>query len=252
MDALLSTTAQSRIFSHESAALVHGLPLIGPWPSAPHVLEIRDASRRPPRGVIVHQPMRLPEVVTVGRMSATSPDRTAVDLAASRSLAAGVGAFDHVLRGGRSREDLERMIAASRPFHGVRRAVRALEIANGLAESPLESLSLARIHEGGFPSPLQQIDVEARGSAYRVDFFWPDAGVVGEADGRVKYRTRADLWTEKRREDHLRSLGLSVARWDWDDAWAGAPLFRSLTEAGLTSSPHYAYRSAPNAADRYA
>lgn len=59
---------------------------------------------------------------------------------------------------------------------------------------------------------------EIDGVRYRLDFLWPDCEVAGEADGRIKYLTGADLLAEKRREDDIRSLGLRVARWDWDEA----------------------------------
>jgi hypothetical protein len=252
MDALIATGGPPRVFSHESAALLQGIPLIGHWPPSPHVLEVRDASRRAPAGTIVHLPMRLPDIERVGAFSATTPGRTALDLASSRSLATGVGAFDHVLRRTQNKGELENMIVDSRPFHGVRRAMLALSIATGLSESPLESLSLARIHEAGFPAPVQQVSIEARGSRYRLDFFWPEWGVVGEADGRLKYRTPADLWSEKRREDDLRSLGLGIARWNWDDAWVSVPLIRALSGAGLPLSPRNASSYSSFAADGYA
>ena len=36
---------------------------------------------------------------------------------------------------------------------------------------------------------------------------------MGEADGRLKYRSADDLYREKRREDALRTLGYRVVRW---------------------------------------
>lgn len=51
----------------------------------------------------------------------------------------------------------------------------------------------------------------------RADFYWPGPGVVGEADGRAKYDSRAVLLDEKRRQESLEALGLVVVRWDWGD-----------------------------------
>ena len=49
-------------------------------------------------------------------------------------------------------------------------------------------------------------------------------------------RSVADVvLAEKKRENRLRALGLTVVRWDWDDAWRGAPLRSLLVEAGLVS-----------------
>ncbi len=63
---------------------------------------------------------------------------------------------------------------------------------------------------------LQQEFATAHGP-YRVDFWWSQQGVIGEADGRVKYTDEDVLWREKRRRDALEELGLRVVRWSWTD-----------------------------------
>lgn len=243
MDALLATSARVPVFSHESAALIHGIPVIGSWPDLPHIIA-SDAGHRPPLNVIAHRPRHPWLIEPADRAMATTPACTAINLAASRPLAAGVAALDHVIAGGVPKDLLAAMIEEWRPFHGVRRAQRALEIATGLAETPLESISLVPIALAGFATPEQQIVVLVRGRRYRLDFFWRDYGVVGEADGRGKYLTPADLWEEKQREDALRSLGLGFARWGWDEALAGHPVVDRLIEAGLRVGPPRANRAA--------
>ena len=47
--------------------------------------------------------------------------------------------------------------------------------------------------------------------------FWESLGVIGEADGQMKYETRVDIFNEKLREDRLRALGYIVVRWTWDE-----------------------------------
>jgi hypothetical protein len=51
----------------------------------------------------------------------------------------------------------------------------------------------------------------------RVDFYWDDFGVVGEADGDGKYGDRQALIAEKRRQERLEEAGLVVVRWGWQD-----------------------------------
>ncbi|MGH8963294.1 MAG: hypothetical protein ACRDWT_19230, partial [Jatrophihabitantaceae bacterium] len=51
----------------------------------------------------------------------------------------------------------------------------------------------------------------------RADFYWPEFGVVGEADGRMQYDDRTVLLAEKRRREALEALGLIVVRWHWTD-----------------------------------
>lgn len=111
------------------------------------------------------------------------------------------------------------------------------------AESPGESLSRVRMAEAGLAPPvLQHVLVDSRGVVARVDFWWPACRVVGEFDGRVKYRADgADgpsdpaevVWREKLREDRIRATGVTVVRWTWDDAWSGTPMTARLRAAGV-------------------
>jgi hypothetical protein len=110
---------------------------------------------------------------------------------------------------------------------------RALGIARGLSESPLESLSLARFAQLGFAQPSQQYEVSVDGQFYRLDFFWEGARIAGEADGAQKYRQPGDLWREKRREDAIRRQVNAFVRWSWSDAWHGEPLARILAAADV-------------------
>jgi hypothetical protein len=189
------------------------------------------------------------EIVEVDDRLATSPARTAIALAAERSLESGVAAFDHVARvHGVDLAALRNQVAAHLPFRGGRKAEAALRIATGAAESALESLSLVRIHQLGFPRPRQQVEFVVEGVRYRTDFFWPEFGVIGEADGRSKFAADPveTMWLEKRREDALRMASAGFARWGWDDAWLGRPLAVRLERAGLTADPRnaskYAFR----------
>jgi hypothetical protein len=51
----------------------------------------------------------------------------------------------------------------------------------------------------------------------RVDFYWDEFGVVGEADGRIKYDKRDVLTREKLRQEDLENAALVVVRWGWAD-----------------------------------
>jgi hypothetical protein len=252
MDALVLTARRPPVFAHESAALLHGIPVLSPWPEVPHLLdsELESPSRRSPRAAIVHRPRHRPDVTEVDGILTTDVVATAVALAARHDLVAGVAAFDHVLAAGHDRTEIEHVLEAWAPFHGHGRAWRALALATGLAETPLESLSLVGIHLGGLLAPRQQVEFVARGRRYRTDFYWDEFRVIGEADGRVKYGSRADLIVEKEREDALRSLGLGFARWGWDDAWARQPMLERLAEAGVVGAPRIRPCSAQNRRSR--
>jgi len=71
------------------------------------------------------------------------------------------------------------------------------------------------------PEPeLQHEFYDSDGFIGRVDMWWPDFKVIGEADGLGKYDDILDLRAEKIREDRLRRLGLTVVRWTWDEIWS--------------------------------
>jgi hypothetical protein len=242
--AAIARTFRSRpIFSHHSAAAIWGLPILG----EPAVVQV---SFEGPHGMAKRHGVRATrttfedgDVVEHAGYLVTSLARTAVDLARSRPLAHGVAALDHAIRSGAiDRALLEDDIARRRPFVGVRRLERAHAHAHGLSESPLESVSMARFAEFGWPAPEQQVSLVApSGKRYRVDFLWRESGVVGEADGRAKYTTADDLWREKRREDDLREVVPRFVRWEWDDAWHGRGLAARLERAGFPRVPNHAY-----------
>ncbi len=96
------------------------------------------------------------------------------------------------------------------------------------------------LHRHGIRPPRRQVPFhDEDGFIGRVDFWWQDAHVVGEFDGKVKYgrnnpsqRSPEDvLWAEKRREDRLRATGASVVRWTTTDLHCPTRLIRALTAA---------------------
>jgi hypothetical protein len=101
---------------------------------------------------------------------------------------------------------------------GVERMRRAAGFLDARRESPLESLSMSKFIDWAIPLPEPQHEIlDTKGEVLaRVDFWW-ECGVVGEADGRLKYARESTLYAEKRREDALRELGLEVIRWSWSD-----------------------------------
>lgn len=242
MSAVSQASRRRLLFSVESAAALHGIPVLGGWSSRPCVVDHVGRRRAPLVGVVTRSvELSEDDVVEVGGVHATSPLRTALDVAATRGFLAGVIALDHVLGPafGVPRADVAAKLDALRPFRGVRRVDAALGVATGLAESPLESLSLAQFHLLGFPVPRQQVEYVVDGRRYRADFHFADADVIGEADGRGKYGPDGEspsedtLHAEKDREDALRSVVRGFARWGWDHALGGDILAQRLRRAGV-------------------
>ncbi|RMI14170.1 type IV toxin-antitoxin system AbiEi family antitoxin domain-containing protein [Cellulomonas triticagri] len=236
------------VFSHASAAALWRLPRLGAWPQFVEVLVGASSTVRSSRGVVRHRTARRPAVVLQGGVHVTEAARTVVDLARRDRFAGALVAADHALRTGIATPDeLRRESEAAGGEPGVRRARRVVTEARAEAESPGESLSRARMIELGVPPPVLQHELrDADGLVARVDFWWEHLGLVGEFDGRLKYRTdgvpdrRAvedRLWAEKQREDRIRALGLRVVRWTWADALDTPRLATRLATAGLRPAP---------------
>ncbi|GAA1252200.1 hypothetical protein [Oryzihumus leptocrescens] len=231
-----------KVLSHLSAASIHGydLPLA---PGTATWLTVDHGGNRPRRApdVIVERASLAPEdVVEFGRpvLAVTSPARTVADCLRHLRLADAVALGDSALR---SDPDLaasvHEVLARQRGWPGGRTARTAYRLLDGRRETWLESWSFARLWQLGVELPEPQVTVLDEWGRFvaRVDAMWRAWGVVGEADGRMKYGlgpAGADLaarsglreafsagavFAEKRREDRLRDLGLEVVRWTLDD-----------------------------------
>ncbi|WP_409333154.1 type IV toxin-antitoxin system AbiEi family antitoxin domain-containing protein [Trujillonella humicola] len=225
--ATLAALRRPAVVSHQSAAVVHGLPLWGAPLDRVHVTRRPPASGEIGRHLHCHV-ARLPDedVTAAGGVAVTTRVRTALDLARTLPFEPAVAMLDRWL--------FLRLITAGELADGVadlgrlpgaRVALRAVRFADGRSESVGESRSRVLLHRLGLmPSTLQLPIADAMGNPLgRVDFAWEDARVIGEFDGRVKYgrllRPGQDpgdaVFDEKIREDAIRDRDLGVVRWIW-------------------------------------
>jgi hypothetical protein len=241
-------------YCHLSAAALWGLPMIGTWPDRLEVLAPVGIEVRSRRAVQWRYGPRDPGAVMIDGHATTSLARTLVDVARLSRMALGVTMVDYGLSAPGDdatwfgalrvrRGELLEQVGALEGTRGIVRASRVVEFADGASGSAGESVSRVAMHVLGFPAPiLQQPFYDADGLIGYCDFWWPELGLVGEFDGRGKYlrdeftrgRTTAEVvLDEKRRENRLRALGLSVVRWEWADALAPRRLGVILAGAGL-------------------
>ncbi len=214
--------------SHQTAALVHGLPLFQPYDGPPVLSRDRlPRHDRPghtsPAPLVSQLPPR--HRACVHGAVVTSLARTAMDLARKGLALSSVVVLDATLRAGVRREQLEEVLADCHGWPGSVRAKQWLAFADGRAESPLESVGRWRMHQAEVPAPdLQVVVRDVDGVIGRTDFCWEEFRTVGEADGFGKYRAPdgtadfAALRAEKLREDRLRDAGWEVFRFIWDEA----------------------------------
>jgi very-short-patch-repair endonuclease len=92
-------------------------------------------------------------------------------------------------------------------------------LADDQSQSALESMSRWLFHARKLPMPEIQVLIGDDTDPFALaDFYWREAGVIGEADGLLKYDGSPDaLRKEKLRQERLERLGFIVVRWTFDD-----------------------------------
>lgn len=233
--AALSSSGSEPIFSHVSAAVLWGLPLYRLRPERVHVLTPPN-HRHSIQGILRHEGA-LPDsdVVELDGIRCTSLARTVFDVirtvrgeaalavadAALASLGGEPWAYDDDAADGLL---AELAIRVCRPgARGILQARRIVDLADGRAQLPLESVTRFRLHQLGFARPRLQVPIERDGvSRYWMDIALDQSHTFIECDGREKYvndELRGDrsaddvVLAEKTREDWVRgTTGWRVAR----------------------------------------
>lgn len=206
------------VVSHETAAAVHGCPRLGDWPRRVQVTDPERTRGQATAHAVKHAAGLEPgDVWTVSGLAVTSPGRTAADLLLTQRHGESVVLLDDLLhRGLIDRSDVEARVRARPRARARVSALRSLAFASPHAESAGESLTRVLLDRIGAPVPALQRSFDIA-SWYdpRVDFWFPDQGVVLEFDGVAKYtrsryrgsRTAAQVVVdEKIREDAIRNL----------------------------------------------
>ncbi len=122
-------------------------------------------------------------------------------------------------RGAVPLEELFRTCEEYGAIRGIGVVRAALPDVRAGAQSPLETFSRLRLVRAGLAEPRLQVPLyDTEGLIGYVDALFDELGVVGEADGKIKYGADpATIVAEKRREDRIRALGYAVVRWTWDE-----------------------------------
>jgi very-short-patch-repair endonuclease len=214
----------SAVISHESAAIIHGLPVLIDPDLPVLTAPVRNGTRGPAR---VHlTSLEQDERTDWYGAPVTTVARTVVDAARSGGPLAGLITADAALREGLT--DRDALIAAvaraaGRPGNAAARWVA--EHADPLSESPLESLIRGRLLQSGLPAPELQVTIPGTGA--RVDMLYREARLVIEADGLFKYTDAGVLRAEKLRQERVEARDYRVLRVTW-------PNIVRDTEATLT------------------
>lgn len=229
------TVTPQAVLSHNSAALVWGLPTPGfhEWYDEPPTLTFPSGgTSRARRSLITRRTAALPPSDTTRDAlgyAVTTLARTAIDLAEPHPLpealvildAAGRLLIQSTLsrpkRGDYANPRLvqgvhEALMEVGRP-RSVARLRSAIEKVEPCRESPAESFTAGHLHLAGLPIPVFQAAIPSPMGTLWPDCYWPEFGLIGECDGAVKYTDQASILAEKRREQWFRDNGYRVVRW---------------------------------------
>jgi very-short-patch-repair endonuclease len=197
------------LLSHESAA---ELWEIRTRKATPIEVSIPANLTRTVPGIRVHRRRRLiPEDRSTHLgIPVTSPVRTLADLAGCLTLGQVEAAVNEAdKRNLVSPNLLREALSALTGQPGVARMRRLLDRRTfRLTDSELERRFLRLVRDAGIPTPQTGL----RLNGYRVDFFWPELGLVVETDGLRYHRTPAQQARDRRRDQAHTATGLTTLR----------------------------------------
>lgn len=213
-----------------TAAAVWGMPVpSGYGPDVVVLDSYRGGGRSEPGVRRTTQGAETAEVVQRGDVRVTSVARTALEVARGASFEFAVGSVDWALWRKNPdsvlRELLERDLARFAPRTRGRHLERVVAFATDRSDSFGESRTRAVVHELGFAEPTLQFELVDREGRMFADFAWPEARVILEFDGDVKFSDPrysggdpvARVRAQRAREARLRRLGWTIIRLEWRD-----------------------------------
>ncbi|MDO5669351.1 MAG: hypothetical protein Q4G50_05060 [Corynebacterium sp.] len=244
----------------QSAAILHGLPLVGQLDH--HAVELggfraTKGGRRRYDHVYRHlskgQVAAAEKVQTpFGRVLVTTPAATGLDLARWHQLSLGVRCLDSALAQKLMvPADMDAPLKLAAGCVGIEDMRNATRLASPWSESPRESDMKVAMWKAGLPPPLQQVNLyDAYGKfVARLDFFWPDIGFGTEYDGGGKFAgeygvpvviaAREDV----ERQHRISNLGVNNFRVNHRTARTGAAMrnlaaaYRRVAERGVPLDP---------------
>lgn len=226
--AVTLTAAKPHAWSHDTAALAWGLSVLDQKMPLTHVTRVDVRGDRTTYGVKHHGARYAPgDVDGVDGIRLLGIARSAVDVGREHGFAHAVVTCDSALAKGATRAELLAVLDGMHCWPGTVAVRAAVEVADGYAETPGESLTRAMLVRAGESEVETQFGLRREGRTV-----WCDLRVrrhVIEFDGRVKYRLAADggvatkpldeiVWEEKKRRDFVQSFRLGMSRVTWAEA----------------------------------
>ena len=194
------------VLSHESAASLWGIRAV--WGIQIHVSVPPERDPRRP-GIVLHREAEL-DVTRHQGIPVTTPLATLIALATRLSrdgLEAAINEADK--RDLIDPESLRRALETTTPRPGVAILRQTLDRRTfTLTDSELERRFLPIARKAGLPKPQTGQTV----NGFKVDFHWPEVGLVVETDGLRYHRTPAEQARDRLRDQAHAAAGLTPLR----------------------------------------
>ena len=228
--AVMHSLGPAVALSGVSGLLEHGVDTWGMSLERVHVTRLDDGPGRTEGDVVHHEGLCVADdLVDIRGRPVVSARRCAIEAGSRATPEAALVSFDSLLHRRLCTHDelmaqFERM--AHWPF--TRKLHIVVRMARGDAASPGESRGRWLFWLGGLPAPILQFEVrDAEGRVVATcDWGWPNDGLLGEFDGKIKYgrllrpgqEPGEVVFAEKRREDLIREItGCVMVRLVWED-----------------------------------
>lgn len=209
------------VLAGHSASALHGAK----WIDARRPAEIIYENRHAPTDIRPWSDcVEEDELIQLAGMTATSPARTALDIARRYHLGEAVASIDALARATDLKmADVELLAERYKGRRGIRRARRALSLVDAGAESPRETWLRLVLIRAGFPAPRTQIPVydEYGQLVAELDMGWEDIKLAVEYEGDHHRTDRRQFNKDIRRAEALADLGWSHIRVTIEDTEGG-------------------------------
>ncbi|MBP2350708.1 hypothetical protein JOF29_001791 [Kribbella aluminosa] len=235
--AIVNRMGPGAVVSHQSAAVLHGLPSWGLDLSKIHVTKPRGRTRSDMLAEVHRSRFDPGEVTAVDGVPVVTPARAVAEATCASSYEVGVVLGDAALHNRLvTRDALVATADRHAGWQGSPAARAAARFANGLSESVGESRLRVLMANHGLPEPDLQVEIRDRSGRLigRVDILLGGVTIV-EFDGATKYGDAQSLVAEKWREDNLRALGYQFVRVGWQDLDHPRTTASRLREASLAA-----------------
>jgi hypothetical protein len=218
------------VFTHHSSAVVHRFAVYDQDLAASHVRRLDGGTSRREAGIVHHSPRpgSDDDIEVTDGLLVTNSATCLWEAGITTSVEGGLVSFSDALhQEAVTRDELIEVGARFGQWPGSRKVRLALQLSDGLAESPGEARGLYLFWLFAIPRPVLQHEVYSSSGVLlgRSDYWWEEYRLLGEFDGMVKYRRSwrqgedptQVVEREKVREDRMRDEAHGMVRYVWKE-----------------------------------